>query len=368
MRNVEWVRLGDVLISQPKSKIKAGDGLIEGKYKFFTSSNVQSKYIDGYNYKEPALIFGTGGNASIHFCDKPFSTSTDCLVFYSKSSEILKTIFIYLSGNMQLLEDGFKGAGLKHISKEFILSIQIPLPPIEAQRKVASELDKINCLISKRKSQLEKLDLFVKAKFIEMFGDPVKNPMGWDVNQLSEISTSRLGKMLDAKQQTGENRFPYLANFNVQWFKIETNQLNEMDFNHSEQQEFKLMEGDLLVCEGGEVGRCAIWHNQITPCYFQKALHRIRCNNEIILPDYLAWWFKFRYNYNAFEDVVGSQATIPHLTGIKLKSLSIVIPPITLQKQYADYVAKVEKAKNNMQKGLKKLEILYKAKMQEYFE
>lgn len=74
--------LRELLIAQPKSKIKAGDGTESGEYRFFTSSPIQSKYYHSSTFTEPALIFGTGGNASVHYCEEPFSTSTDCVVMY----------------------------------------------------------------------------------------------------------------------------------------------------------------------------------------------------------------------------------------------------------------------------------------------
>ena len=151
--------------------------------------------------------------------------------------------------------------------------------------------------------------------------------------------------MLDAKRQTGQSSFPYLANANVQWFRFEVDCLNEMDFNEAEQKEFALEEGDLLVCEGGEIGRCAIWHNQVQPCFFQKALHRVRCKQGIILPDYLAWWFKFNCENNGFTAIEGAKATIAHLPGAKLKKLRVVIPPLSLQNQFADFVTQVDKSK-----------------------
>ena len=80
----ESIKVSDILIPQPKSKIKAGEGKNTGKYKFFTSSNSQNKFVDEYQYDEPALIFGTGGSASIHFCDEKFATSTDCLVYFCR--------------------------------------------------------------------------------------------------------------------------------------------------------------------------------------------------------------------------------------------------------------------------------------------
>ena len=182
-------KLGEMLIPQTKSKIKAGTGKENGKYKFFTSSNIQNKFIDEYQYDDTALIFGTGGNASIHFCDEKFSTSTDCLVFFAKEKYVLKTIYFYLSGNMNILENGFKGAGLKHISKQYILDIEIPLPPLDEQRHIAAVLDKVSGLIAKRRTQLDKLEDLVKSRFIEMFGDVTKNEKNWSTRKISEIAT-----------------------------------------------------------------------------------------------------------------------------------------------------------------------------------
>lgn len=140
-----------------------------------------------------------------------------------------------------------------------------------------------------------------------------------------------------------------------------------MDFSEAEQEEFKLEDGDLLVCEGGEIGRCAIWHNEIQPCYFQKALHRIRCNQQIILPDYLAWWFRYNCEHEGFSAIEGAKATIAHLPGAKLKVLPVVTPPIELQSQFAAFVRQVDRIKSMEQKRLEKLQILFDSLMQKYF-
>lgn len=142
------IELKQVLFPQPKSKIKAGDGKSEGKYKFFTSSPNQTKYIDEANYDKPSLVFGTGGNSSVHFCDKPFSTSTDCLVMYGRSKIELETIYNYLKSNIGILENGFKGAGLKHISKDYILAIEIDLPSEAIQLEFLQKTRIIDGLIA----------------------------------------------------------------------------------------------------------------------------------------------------------------------------------------------------------------------------
>ena len=131
------------------------------------------------------------------------------------------------------------------------LKLQIPLPPLSEQKRIAAILDQADALRAKRRQAIAKLDELLQSVFLDMFGDPVTNPKEWGVVQFGDVTTSRLGKMLDKKRQTGEYTRPYLANFNVQWDRFELSELREMDFSPADQQEFKLLRGDLLVCEGG---------------------------------------------------------------------------------------------------------------------
>lgn len=282
---------------------------------------------------------------------------------------ICDTVYLWHAIASKIAELNSKGTGstFKAISKSVLAETEIPLPSMNEQHYIAAVLDKVNDLISLRQTQLSKLDELVKARFVEMFGDIIQNEKRWPEYIFRDIATSRLGKMLDAKQQTGKHNYPYLANFNVQWFHFELDNLNQMDFNEDDRVEFELKEGDLLVCEGGEIGRCAVWHNEIQPCYFQKALHRVRCNKKVILPDYLAWWFKYNCEHKGFAAIEGAKATIAHLPGAKLKSLLVVTPPLELQEQFAAFVEQVDKSKLTIQQSLDKLELLKKALMQKYF-
>jgi len=163
------IRFGDLVIAQEKSKIKAGVGKQKGIYKFFTSSNIQTKYVDFFQYDEPALIFGTGGIPSVHYCDEPFSTSTDCIVLYSKNNDYsLKSLYLFFESHMKLLKDGFHGAGLQHISQKYILNIQVPNIPINKQMNINTIGDKLNKLINIQKHQLQNYNNLVKSRFIEI--------------------------------------------------------------------------------------------------------------------------------------------------------------------------------------------------------
>ena len=260
----------------------------------------------------------------------------------------------------------FSGATIPHIYFKDYQKEPINIPDIDTQRKISRIFDKIDALVTSRKEQRTKLDQIVMFRFIEMFGDVIRNSKAWQMRVFEDVAASRLGKMLDAKQQTGKYSYPYLANSNVQWFRFNIENLNQMDFDEDDRAEFELKDGDLLVCEGGEIGRCAVWHNEIQPCFFQKALHRVRCNRQIIHPDYLAWWFKYNCDYDGFTAIAGSKATIAHLPGIKLKQLQVAVPPIELQEQFATFVEQTDKSKYRQEKCIGFFQCLEKSIRQEW--
>ena len=165
------VKLGEIFNFLPKSKFQASNGQEKGKYKFFTSSPIQKKWIDTATFDVEALVFGTGGSASIHHVDGGFSTSTDCFVLAPKNNEELfaKYVYYYISSNLHILEEGFKGAGLKHISKKYIQDLEIPLPPHAEQQRIAAILDKAELVKRKRELAIEKLGLLAKNIFFDMF-------------------------------------------------------------------------------------------------------------------------------------------------------------------------------------------------------
>jgi type I restriction enzyme, S subunit len=218
-----------------------------------------------------------------------------------------------------------------------IRELPLPLPPLPEQRRIAAILDQADALRAKRREALAQLDSLAQSIFIEMFGDLVTNPKGWQKIPFDEACPTRLGKMLDQKQQTGEHQRPYLRNANVQWFRFDLNDVLEMDFDEKARNSFRLESGDLLICEGGEPGRAAIWRGEITECYYQKALHRGRPNPKLATSEYLAWLLWFFAARGGLADHVTS-ATIAHLTGEKLKAIKIPLPPLDLQRLFVQRI------------------------------
>ena len=301
-----------------------------------------------------------------------FSTERCCIGrglagITAKAPTDLKYIYYGLMNKKEELNRLGTGSTFKAINKKVLENTLIVKEKAERQHNIVKVLDKNILIIAHLQKQLYLLDELVKSRFIEMFGDVIRNSKVWQMRVFEDIAVSRLGKMLDAKRQTGKYSYPYLANFNVQWFRFNIENLNQMDFNEDDREEFELKDGDLLVCEGGEIGRCAVWHNEIQPCFFQKALHRVRCNRQIIHPDYLALWFKYNCDHDGFTAIVGSKATIAHLPSIKLKQLQVAVPPIKLQEQFATFVAQTDKSRLAIQKSLDETQLLFDSLMQKYF-
>lgn len=161
-------------------------------------------------------------------------------------------------------------------------------------------------------------------------------PSGWMKVPLGKVATTQLGRMLSARRETGVHAKPYLRNRDVQWHYINTENLPVMDFNPKESARFLLQPGDILVCEGGEVGRAAIWDGQLAECYYQKALHRVRPSQEL-LPKFLVYLLEYYSRTRAFEQYT-SGSTIAHLPQEDLRELPIPLPPLAEQERSVEVI------------------------------
>ena len=161
------IRGKNIFSELPKSKISASEGEDNGKYKFFTSSVNQSKWLNTFNENSEEIIFSTGGIAGVHYCDQKFSYSTDCWALES-NKEHLKYYYYYFKSIIYEIDTiGFKGAGLEHLQRDFITHNSLPNPPKSEQIQIAKYLDektsRIDKIISKIDDQITTLTEFRKT-------------------------------------------------------------------------------------------------------------------------------------------------------------------------------------------------------------
>lgn len=188
-------------------------------------------------------------------------------------------------------------------------------------------------------------------------------PAGWRIAQLGEVADTTLGKMLDRGHPRGLATVPYLRNVNVQWGRIDTHDLLNMELADGDRERFAVQPGDLLVCEGGEIGRAAIWHGRTEYLAFQKALHRIRSRGNLNL-SYLRYLLELYHDDGTLERFA-TGSTIAHLPQQKLRMLPVPLPPLEEQRRIVDvledHLSRLDAAESSLTSALVRLRVLHKS-------
>ena len=197
----------------------------------------------------------------------------------------------------------------------------------------------------------------ITAKFKDSPLGPI--PQDWEVKRLGEICDVQLGKMLDSAKNQGEECF-YLTNKDVQWGRISVSDLRRMRMSEDDRQRFSLRQGDLLVCEGGEVGRCAIWNSEVEGCCFQKTIHRVRAKvSDTIDMRFLQPLLCVYAKKGAFDPYI-SCTSIAHLTKEKFELLEIICPPFPVQQRIAEALGEVDKLIESLYEQIEKKRLIAK--------
>jgi type I restriction enzyme S subunit len=242
--------------------------------------------------------------------------------------------------------------------------LQIPLPPLPEQKRIAAILDAADALRAKRRESLEQLDQLLQSTFLEMFGDPVTNPKGWDDNSiLGEIAEIVSGITKGRKVKIDVLReVPYLAVANVQDRHLKLDFVKTMAVTENEVAKYALVPGDLLLTEGGDpdkLGRGSLWHGEISECIHQNHVFRVRLKNDALNPTYLNWIIGSERGKRYFLRSAKQTTGIASINMTQLKRFPLLIPPIDLQQRYATIVESIEQQKARCRAQLDELDTLF---------
>ena len=356
-------RLGDY-VSIKTGKLDANASSENGKYPFFTCSVAPLK-IDTYSYDCECVLVAGNGDLNVKYYNGKFDAYQRTYIIESNDKTILSIPYLYcfLDKYVETLRTQAIGGVIKYIKLGNLTEAQIPLISLEEQNKIVENLNKTNTLISNTKKQLEKLDELVKSRFIEMFGDPVNNSKGLPELTLPELGEFGRGvskhrprndpKLLGGQYpliQTGE-----VANSSLYITEYEST-YSELGFKQS-----KLWQkGTLCITIAANIAKTAIL--TFDAC-FPDSVVGFKANdktNNI----FIHYWFSF------FQAILEAQAPESAQKNINLKTLSelkIIVPPIDLQNEFAEFVEQTDKLKIEIQESLEKLETLKKSLMQKYF-
>ena len=256
--------------------------------------------------------------------------------------------FIYwlLKGKHKELNLQGTGSTFKAISRKVLEEIKVPDIELKKQTELAGSLEKVYSVIQLRKQQLEELDILIKARFVEMFGDPVSNPFNYDKVRLSQIADIKIGPFgsLLHKEDYIENGHPLVNPSHIVDSKISVdNKLTISNEKYEELGAYKLQIGDVVMGRRGEMGRCAVVLEDGLLCGTGSILIRPTQN---VTADFIQKIISFPSFKKTIEDMAVGQ-TMPNLNVPIVSNFEIIHPPVEVQKSYYDFVTQVDKLKLN---------------------
>lgn len=256
--------------------------------------------------------------------------------------------------------------------------LTLPHYPRPEQRRIAEIFDAADEAIRSTEKIIAKLDRMKQGLLHDLMTrgldhngeerDPQRHPEQFKASPLGRIPKRwavslvvnefdlQLGKMLSGKARQGRNPKPYINNEALRWDHVDTSHLPLMDFTSAEQEKFSLRVGDLLICEGGEVGRAALWRGELDDCYFQKAIHRLRPTRGYD-PRFMLRYLKLASTTRRLVPLT-SQTSIAHLTKEKLALLPIPVPPEEEQLGISERLDAIDYRINDEGSQLRKLRLL----------
>lgn len=262
-----------------------------------------------------------------------------------------------------------KGVTILHLVKSALLSIPILLPPLSTQLAIVSELDKINELIRLKKEQLKDFDNLAQSLFYEMFGDPVENEKGWEVKKLGEICTNITDgdHMPPPKSESG---IPFITISDIdkdtRCLNFENTFYVPEDYYNNLKENRKPQKGDLLYTVTGSYGIPVLVKTDKKFC-FQRHIALLRPDKEILSAIFLCYWvLSDGVKFMADKVATGIAQKTVGLNSIR--RFSCILPPLPLQRLFAQRIEQIEREKSEVQKSIQDLETLLASRMQYWFE
>lgn len=319
-------------------------------------------YTNNARVKEPSITVsarGTIGYTAIR--TEPFVPVVRLITLTPKSEVIDLDYLFYATQNYK-----FEGSGtsIPQLTVPILKKYKFPLPEMSHQKAIAVKFEKLDQLISLRKQQLAKLDELVKARFVEMFGDPVRNEKGWNTYALAEMCDG-IGDGLHGTPEYDENgEYPFINGNNlidgVIQINASTKKVNKKTY---EKHYIKISQNAILLSINGTLGKIAFYNGE------QVMLGKSACYCN--LKDEVNRIFVYKImKTDAFAGYLEDNSTKSTIKNVGLKAIReyrLIAPPLSLQNQFAVFAEYVDQQKQTVQQSLEKLELMKKALMQEYF-
>lgn len=360
------VKLGD-LTKIRTGKLDANASSPNGKYPFFTCSKDPLR-INSHSYDCECVLVAGNGDLNVKYYNGKFDAYQRTYIIEDNGSNQLYMPYLYyfMEGYVEELRKLSIGGVIKYIKLGNLTEALIELPKIEDQRTIVDILNKSKRILSYHQQQLQKLDELVKARFVELFGDPISNPHGFDKVDLSELADIKIGPFgsLLHKGDYIEGGYALLNPSHIIDGKIAPDsELTVSREKYEELSAYHLKAGDVVMGRRGEMGRCAVVPCDGYLCGTGSLLIRTKGD---VTADYIQKIISFPSFKKAIEDMAVGQ-TMPNLNVPIVSKFQIIKPPIEVQHSYYAFVEQTDKSKVAVQKSLDEAQLLFDSLMQQYF-
>ena len=362
------IKVGDITKIKT-GKLDANASSVDGKYPFFTCSKEPLR-INTYSYDCECVLVAGNGDLNVKYYNGKFDAYQRTYIIENDSDGLLYMPYLYyfLEGYIEELRKQSIGGVIKYIKLGNLTDAMIELPTIEKQKYIVNLLRISSELINLRKKTINKLDKLIKARFVEMFGDPLLNDRGWPCKRIGDL----FEVISRGKQPTyvEHSTVRVINQACVYWDRINMDNAKYHD-EQSAKKMLPISEYSILINSTGTgtLGRCNVFPELRDDYVYVVDSHvtTLQESSEIN-----AWFFKWFFQHNGiqakiYSECVNGSTNQIELSREKLSNAMMIVPPIELQNQFAEFVIETNKLKSAIQAALDKTQLLFDSLMQEYF-
>lgn len=338
----------------------------------------------GYDFLKNSNLFGgelilsnigsIGKVFKVPYLDRPMTLASNTVMIKTATPELTDYLYYYFlspAGYKSLLSIS-SGTSMLKFNKTELKKLEIPIPDIDKQRRIIAVMDKVSNLISLRKQQLAKLDELVKARFVEMFGDPVRNSMGLPTEPMTTVCAiidGDRGKNYpkqDEFSDTGYCLFLNAKNVTATGFSFESRMFITKEKDNA-LHNGKLERGDVVLTTRGTLGNLAFYDDSVPfeNVRINSGMVILRMNKSVMTEVFFIEQFKLQLQ--SIKGKIASGSAQPQLPISTMNKIRILLAPMTLQEQFATFVEQADKSKVAVQKALDETQLLFDSLMQKYF-
>lgn len=311
------------------------------------------------------------GKVAIAGCDMYCNQGFKNLICSEKINN--RYLYWFLKGNTEYLNSLGRGATFKEISKQIVSAIEINVPDLASQEAAVSVLEKVSAILQRRKQELQKLDDLIKARFVEMFGDPVSNPKGWPMPPIEDVVAGDRNALKAGPFGSALKKEYYVdAGYKIYGQEqVISGDPNYGDY-YIDEERYKQLEncavqaGDVLISLVGTYGKLLIMPNKFEPGIINPRLMKITFDKGKVNPYYFQHFFQSDSLKRALADNThGGTMDILNI-GI-VRKIKMPLPPIEFQNAFVAFVEQIDKSRSVIQKSRDETQLLFNSLMQQYF-